>query len=78
MYFEGDAKKRTYTYNYLFCCVTSIEKLPKAINLPKKCVKDIFFVFKKKDRILKKLHYVNNYFVKSKTFFVLLFILAKY
>ncbi len=60
MYFEGDAKKRTYTYNYLFCCVTSNEKLPKAINLPQKCVKDIFFVFKKKDRILKKLHYVNK------------------
>ena len=55
MYYEGDSKKRTYTYNYLFCCVTSIEELPKMIRMPDKCIKDINKVFCKKDKYLNKL-----------------------
>ena len=44
-----------YTYNYLFCCVTSIEELPKMIRMPDKCIKDINKVFSKKDKYLNKL-----------------------
>ena len=55
MYFEGDSNKRTYTYDFLFKCVVSIEELPKYIYLPDKCIKDINKVFIKKDRFLNKL-----------------------
>lgn len=55
MYFEGNAKERTYTYNYLFSCNFAIEKLPKTIEMPNRCIKDINKTFKKKDRYLKRL-----------------------
>lgn len=56
MYFEGDSRKRTYTYNYLFNCCFSIEELPQKLTLPDRCIKDLNKVFYKKDRYLKRLH----------------------
>lgn len=38
MYFEGDQKNKTYTYEYLFSCVFSKEEIPKYYKLPKKCI----------------------------------------
>lgn len=55
MYFEGDQKDKTYTYNYLFSCVFSKDELPKYYKLPKKCVLNINKVFKKTERYMKKL-----------------------
>ncbi len=55
MYFEGDQKDKTYTYNYLFSCVFSKDELPKCYKLPEKCVLDINKVFKKTERYIKKL-----------------------
>ena len=56
MYFEGDSNKRSYTYNYLFYCSLSIEKLPQLFKIPDRCIKDLNKVFSKKDRYLKRLH----------------------
>lgn len=55
MFFEGDQKDKTYTYNYLFNCVFSKDELPKSYKLPVKCVLDINKVFKKTERYIKKL-----------------------
>ena len=55
MYFEGDSKKRTRTYVYLFSCCFAIEKLPQKVALPKKCIDDINKVFRKQERFLEKL-----------------------
>ena len=55
MYFEGDQKDKTFTYNYLFSCVVSKEELPKYYKLPNRCILDINKVFKKIERYIKKL-----------------------
>ena len=55
MYFEGDKKDKTFTYNYLFRCVFSTEELPEKYKLPNKCILDINKVFKKTERYMKKL-----------------------
>ena len=55
MYFEGDQKNKTFTYNFLFKCVFSEEALPKYYKLPKKCILNINKVFKKSERYLRKL-----------------------
>lgn len=55
MYFEGNQKDKTYTYNYLFNCVFSIKELPKCYELPEKCLLDINKVFKKTKRYMNKI-----------------------
>ncbi len=54
MYFEGNAKKHTKAYNYLFCCSTAINKT-KNDKLPKYCIESLRKVFAKKYKLLNRL-----------------------
>ena len=54
MHFEGNEKEYTSTYNYLFCCYTSIEPLPEKYRIPNIYVIRIRKVFKKAKREIER------------------------
>ena len=54
MFFEGDLKKYTALYDFLFGLNTSIEPIPATYNIGEKYFKYILKIFRKKDRFLER------------------------
>ena len=54
MFFEGDLKKYTALYDFLFRLNTSIEPIPATYNIGEKYFKYILKIFRKKDRFLER------------------------
>lgn len=54
MHFEGNEKKYSSVYNYLFCCCTAIDPLPPRYRIPNLYLAKISKVFRKAKRELNR------------------------